>query len=218
MAQYFKKHAAALKDGKEDELKQQLTEVADYLDELGRKNSGDPVPHLVLNARYHEQEANIIAQAGVPGTVTIATNMAGRGTDIQLGGNDRYRVRDWMKEELEAGRLAAVHGEGDDQELLRKWIDDILYVGDDWIESRLGRWIEDQVAEASEAAGAQAGRSASARDVSVKRRQIEGDKRGLAEKRSRDRQGICRQRQGGRSAQRPRREGLSRLVRRRPAR
>ncbi len=45
------------------------------------------VPHNVLNARYHEQEADIIAMAGVPGAVTIATNMAGRGTDIQLGGN-----------------------------------------------------------------------------------------------------------------------------------
>lgn len=45
------------------------------------------IKHNVLNARYHEQEAHIIAQAGVPGTVTIATNMAGRGTDIQLGGN-----------------------------------------------------------------------------------------------------------------------------------
>ena len=43
--------------------------------------------HSVLNARYHEEEANIIAQAGIPGSVTIATNMAGRGTDIQLGGN-----------------------------------------------------------------------------------------------------------------------------------
>jgi preprotein translocase subunit SecA len=45
------------------------------------------VPHQVLNARFHEQEAEIVAQAGVPGAVTIATNMAGRGTDIQLGGN-----------------------------------------------------------------------------------------------------------------------------------
>ena len=45
------------------------------------------IKHNVLNARYHEQEAQIIAQAGVPGAVTIATNMAGRGTDIQLGGN-----------------------------------------------------------------------------------------------------------------------------------
>jgi preprotein translocase subunit SecA len=45
------------------------------------------IPHAVLNARFHEQEADIIAQAGAPGGVTIATNMAGRGTDIKLGGN-----------------------------------------------------------------------------------------------------------------------------------
>jgi preprotein translocase subunit SecA len=50
------------------------------------------VPHNVLNARYHEQEAAIVAQAGVPGAVTIATNMAGRGTDIKLGGNLEMRV------------------------------------------------------------------------------------------------------------------------------
>jgi preprotein translocase subunit SecA len=51
------------------------------------------IPHNVLNARYHEQEAHIIAQAGRPGAVTIATNMAGRGTDIQLGGNLDMRLR-----------------------------------------------------------------------------------------------------------------------------
>jgi preprotein translocase subunit SecA len=51
------------------------------------------VPHQVLNARYHEQEAGIIAQAGRPGSVTIATNMAGRGTDIQLGGNAEMLAR-----------------------------------------------------------------------------------------------------------------------------
>ncbi len=50
------------------------------------------VPHNVLNARYHEQEAQIIAQAGHPGAVTIATNMAGRGTDIKLGGNAEMRI------------------------------------------------------------------------------------------------------------------------------
>ncbi|MBO6949994.1 MAG: preprotein translocase subunit SecA [Rhodospirillales bacterium] len=50
------------------------------------------IPHNVLNARYHEQEAFIIAQAGKPGAVTIATNMAGRGTDIQLGGNLEMRL------------------------------------------------------------------------------------------------------------------------------
>src|SRR5690606_5035222 len=46
----------------------------------------------VLNARHHEQEASIVAQAGVPGAITIATNMAGRGTDIQLGGNADMRI------------------------------------------------------------------------------------------------------------------------------
>ena len=51
------------------------------------------IPHQVLNARYHEQEAYIVADAGRPGAVTIATNMAGRGTDIQLGGNIEMRVR-----------------------------------------------------------------------------------------------------------------------------
>ena len=50
------------------------------------------ISHNVLNARYHEQEAQIIAQAGAPGSVTIATNMAGRGTDIQLGGNLNMRI------------------------------------------------------------------------------------------------------------------------------
>ena len=50
------------------------------------------IPHSVLNARYHEQEAFIIAQAGKPGAVTIATNMAGRGTDIQLGGNAEMQI------------------------------------------------------------------------------------------------------------------------------
>src|SRR4029077_13405100 len=52
----------------------------------------------ILNARYHEQEAYIISQAGVPGAITIATNMAGRGTDIQLGGNVDMRVRQELKD------------------------------------------------------------------------------------------------------------------------
>jgi preprotein translocase subunit SecA len=56
------------------------------------------VVHSVLNARFHEQEAHIVAQAGRFGAVTIATNMAGRGTDIQLGGNIEYRIRDELAE------------------------------------------------------------------------------------------------------------------------
>ncbi|MFO1188415.1 MAG: preprotein translocase subunit SecA [Alphaproteobacteria bacterium] len=62
-------------------------------EELAERLRKEKIPHQVLNARYHEQEAQIIAQAGVPGAVTIATNMAGRGTDIQLGGNPDMRVR-----------------------------------------------------------------------------------------------------------------------------
>jgi preprotein translocase subunit SecA len=64
----------------------------------------DKVAHQVLNARYHEQEAGIIAQAGVPGAVTIATNMAGRGTDIQLGGNPDMLIADWIAEQQEKGK------------------------------------------------------------------------------------------------------------------
>jgi preprotein translocase subunit SecA len=59
-------------------------EKSEYISALFKKNK---LNHKVLNARYHEQEAQIITQAGAPGAVTIATNMAGRGTDIQLGGN-----------------------------------------------------------------------------------------------------------------------------------
>ncbi len=65
-------------------------EKSETLAELLKKRN---IPHNVLNARYHEQEAFIIAQAGRTGAVTIATNMAGRGTDIQLGGNFDMRVR-----------------------------------------------------------------------------------------------------------------------------
>ncbi len=59
-------------------------ETSEYLSGLLKREN---IPHQVLNAKFHEQEAQIIAEAGRPGTVTIATNMAGRGTDIVLGGN-----------------------------------------------------------------------------------------------------------------------------------
>ena len=66
-------------------------EKSELLSEFLKKEGVD---HNVLNARYHEQEAHIVAQAGRLGAVTIATNMAGRGTDIQLGGNLEFRVED----------------------------------------------------------------------------------------------------------------------------
>jgi preprotein translocase subunit SecA len=62
------------------------------------------VPHSVLNARFHEQEAKIVAQAGAPGAITIATNMAGRGTDIKLGGNLDMRLK--LEPERDPERLA----------------------------------------------------------------------------------------------------------------
>jgi preprotein translocase subunit SecA len=71
-------------------------EKSEMLSDLLRKKK---VKHNVLNARYHEQEAYIVAQAGAPGAVTIATNMAGRGTDIQLGGNLEMRLADEIEED-----------------------------------------------------------------------------------------------------------------------
>jgi len=65
-------------------------EKSEVISDLFKKSK---IPHQVLNARHHEQEALIIAQAGAPGAVTIATNMAGRGTDIQLGGNVDMLIR-----------------------------------------------------------------------------------------------------------------------------
>ena len=57
------------------------------------------IPHTVLNAKYHEKEAEIVAQAGTYGAVTIATNMAGRGTDIKLGGNNEFMAKSQMAKE-----------------------------------------------------------------------------------------------------------------------
>src|SRR3982751_5545801 len=73
--------------------------LSEYLDKEGIK-------HSVLNARFHEQEAHIVAQAGRIGAVTIATNMAGRGTDIQLGGNVDFRIQDELAD-MEEGPARA---------------------------------------------------------------------------------------------------------------
>ena len=83
------------------------------------------IAHKVLNARYHEQEAFIVAQAGRPGAVTIATNMAGRGTDIQLGGNAEMRVMEEVNEKLSEDKrekaIAKIHEEiARDKEIVKQ--------------------------------------------------------------------------------------------------
>tara|TARA_R110000824_G_scaffold118960_1_gene271380 strand:+ start:27603 stop:30323 length:2721 start_codon:yes stop_codon:yes gene_type:complete len=79
-------------------------EKSETLSEFLKKKK---IKHSVLNARYHEQEAHIVAQAGVPGSITIATNMAGRGTDIQLGGNLEMRVADETAGMEDEAKIAA---------------------------------------------------------------------------------------------------------------
>jgi preprotein translocase subunit SecA len=83
-------------------------EKSEQLSEMLKRRG---IPHQVLNARYHEQEAQIVAQAGVPGAVTIATNMAGRGTDIQLGGNVDMRVRAALRGDETPDQIAAIRRE-----------------------------------------------------------------------------------------------------------
>ena len=68
----------------------------------------EKIPHQVLNARYHEQEASIISQAGRPGAVTIATNMAGRGTDIMLGGNADMLIKEETKNLTDEAQIAKI--------------------------------------------------------------------------------------------------------------
>ncbi|KAF0186896.1 MAG: preprotein translocase subunit SecA [Hyphomonadaceae bacterium] len=96
------KHRAIMQDIIESHQKGQPVLVGTASIEKSEVISGllkaQNIPHNVLNARYHEQEAEIIADAGVTGAVTIATNMAGRGTDIQLGGNFEMRCEKSRRE------------------------------------------------------------------------------------------------------------------------
>jgi preprotein translocase subunit SecA len=82
--------------------------LSEFLDKEG-------IQHSVLNARFHESEAHIVAQAGRIGMVTIATNMAGRGTDIKLGGNLEFRIEDELKEVAEGPERDKAIGRISDQ-------------------------------------------------------------------------------------------------------
>ena len=92
----------------------------DKSEELSRRLKREGIKHTVLNAKYHDKEAEIVAQAGKFGAVTISTNMAGRGTDIMLGGNPEYMAKKEMrKQEIDEELIAMATGtaEIDDEEV-----------------------------------------------------------------------------------------------------
>jgi preprotein translocase subunit SecA len=100
--------AEARKEGQPVLIGTTSIEKSEAISELLKKKK---VPHAVLNARFHEQEAEIVAQAGAPGAVTIATNMAGRGTDIKLGGNLEMRLRKELAGIVDPEKEARVRAE-----------------------------------------------------------------------------------------------------------
>ena len=90
-------------------------------EELSSMLKREGIPHTVLNAKHHEKEAEIVAQAGKLGAVTISTNMAGRGTDIMLGGNPEYMAKKEMRKmEISEELIAVANGttEVDDEEII----------------------------------------------------------------------------------------------------
>ena len=90
-------------------------------EKLSKLLKQEGIPHEVLNAKYHEKEAAIIAQAGKFGAVTISTNMAGRGTDIMLGGNSEFLAKEEMQKQRMSPELieeANTYYETDDQQIL----------------------------------------------------------------------------------------------------
>src|ERR1035438_8005151 len=82
-------------------------EKSELLSDILKRNG---VRHVVLNAKFHEKEAEIVAQAGRLGMVTIATNMAGRGTDILLGGNSEFMTRQDLVKKSQARAVSAAEG------------------------------------------------------------------------------------------------------------
>lgn len=120
------KYLAIAKDIKERHEKGQPVLVGTVSIENSEKLSNilkrEGIKHEVLNAKYHEKEAEIIAQAGKYGAVTIATNMAGRGTDIMLGGNSEFLAKQEMRKQGYSDELieqANAHNETEDEEILK---------------------------------------------------------------------------------------------------
>ena len=107
-------------------------------EKLSKLLKQEGINHEVLNAKYHEKEAEIVAQAGKYGAVTIATNMAGRGTDIMLGGNSEFLAKEEMRRKKVSPELieeANTYYETDDQEILkaRKQFNELVEKYDDEI-------------------------------------------------------------------------------------
>ncbi len=111
------KYRAIIKSIKESHAKKQPVLVGTVSIEksevLSKLLKSEKLPHNVLNAKYHEKEAEIIAQAGVPGAITIATNMAGRGTDIMLGGNPDVLLKQGLSaQEIERDKKIVIDAGG----------------------------------------------------------------------------------------------------------
>ena len=116
-------------------------------EKLSKLLKQEGIKHEVLNAKYHEKEAEIIAQAGKFGAVTIATNMAGRGTDIMLGGNSEYLAKEAMRKNKVPAELieaADTYYETDDQEILkaREQFKDLVDKFDEQIKEEKEKVIE----------------------------------------------------------------------------
>ena len=120
------KFRAVVRDIKESYEKGQPVLVGtisiDKSEKLSKMLDKERIPHQVLNAKYHEKEAEIIAQAGKYKAVTIATNMAGRGTDIVLGGNSEYLAKQEMRRKYtyEEVEEATAFNDTDDEKILKR--------------------------------------------------------------------------------------------------
>ena len=145
------KFRAVVEDIKESHKKGQPVLVGTVSVEKSEKLSNilkkEGIKHEVLNAKYHEKEAAIVAQAGKYGAVTISTNMAGRGTDIMLGGNSEFLAKEEMKKNKYSDYLieaANSHNETDDEEILkaRKVFNELKEKYDKQIETEKQKVIE----------------------------------------------------------------------------